>query len=735
MADSNLNVQKGLLLSKKEQQKLYKRQNTAFLQEQVFTPGHTVRLLHKSVHIQVNLGTGHAYNIAVAGPIREAPKPPELDLEMTWIPIGVCDDMIEDRKRRNQERILSWRSWSGNTARLRITSVCGRYDIIDKIGSHVQATSVVYYPPFDTKEKRDAKADTMFDMYKITRVKNKETYSRVMRDWQKNQRSWETNLIEHKFFNRQNLKIFRSGTTADTIRAAIFLAKEDNRREEEGFFADSLTEELPEQRKKMKTVLVRGAELLATDSEQSDEEAVKTNRQKKLKKAMILDKCEKSDLVHLIMGYACEPGRTEAQLPLNPSHTDLQNHLNAQLKEGEAFAQRAYTELLKRQRTYDIVDKAAARAKMHVLDTNGVCYNDWFEPQQLQWAKDYRERNIQRVMQGREPEFIQPPSVTPIMFSPVTAKTGLETPDRTPHPQQPSSPAIRQKKTAVQVFDERTPGALNLACYVKGNFDQPLTAMHPWHQVPADIKTHIVQRLGKGLNSLQDQVVNSSCQALFALEVLYPTLVEVGIGLPKHLTGDMDHGMAVRSLMEKVRQADGLGGLIQWILASPIDWRDEIDGLMTLYKATRNPVAMETPNRMSLALAVTFLLIKIKSWGGELSDAAEQILCDSGHIIAAYHGMTREPPLIPSAATTRTSQLPSTTMNLAFVLSPEKRQSPQSTPMSAPPATSTQPVRSAASSSAPPWSTPPLSVSPAMSASPAEPAMSAPPTWTWPIIQ
>ena len=144
-----------------------------------------------------------------------------------------------------------------------------------------------------------------------------------MRDWWKNWRSWEISLIEHEFFNCQNLKIFCSGTTADTICAAIFLAKKDNRREKEEFFTDSLIRELPEQQKKMKTVLIREAELLTTDSEQSDEKAVETNRQKKLEKTMILDKCEKSDLIHLIMRYVCESERTEAQLPLNSSYTDL----------------------------------------------------------------------------------------------------------------------------------------------------------------------------------------------------------------------------------------------------------------------------------------------------------------------------------------------------------------------------------------------------------------------------
>ena len=384
MADANSNVQKELLLSKKKQQKLYQKQNIFFLQEQIFTSGHTVRLLHKLVHIQVNLGTDHTYDMAAAGPVKKALKPPELNPEMTWVPIRICDDTIEDRKRRNCDRVLSWKSWSGNTVWLQLTSIHGQYDVVDKTDSHVQATSVIYYPSFDTREKCDTKTDAMFRMYEITRAKNKKNYSQLMKDWRKDWRAWEANLIEHEFFNCWNLKIFCPGTTPEAICAAIFLVKEDNWWEEKSFFADDLTEEPSEQCKKMKIVLIRGTELLATDSDQSDEEAIEAQWRKRLEKAMILDKHEKNDIVGLIMGYTLESERTEIWLSLNPSHADLQDHLNTQLKEGKAFAQWVYTELLKRRRTYDIVDRAAVQTRSHVLDVNEMCYNDWFEPQQLQ---------------------------------------------------------------------------------------------------------------------------------------------------------------------------------------------------------------------------------------------------------------------------------------------------------------------------------------------------------------
>ena len=322
-------------------------------------------------------------------------------------------------------------------------------------------------------------------------------------------------------------------------------------------------------------------------------------------------------------------------------------------------------------------------------------------------------------MQEKKPEIIQSPSVIPFDGSL----------NKTLNPQQPL-PATRQRKTVIQVFDEQTSGALNLACYVKGTFDQPLTVMHLWHQVPADIKAHIIQCLGKSLNSLNDQVINASCQALFTLEMLYPTGIEVSIGLPRHLTDDMDHSMTISNLMKKIRQADGLERLIQWVLARPIDQRDEIDRLTTLYKATRNPVTVKTLNGMSLALAVTFLLMKIRSWGADLSDAAEQVLSNSGQILVTYCSTIRQTP--PRASATTTAHLSNTIMNLTFVLSSEEesKRPEQSTLLSASSATSATPAMSAslALSAAPATSLSSVTL-PAMSAST---TTSAPPGWAWP---
>ena len=82
--------------------KLYRRQNAAFLQEQIFTPGYTIRLLDKSVRIQVNIGTDHFYDIGAIGPVKEAPRPREVEPDITWVNIGICDDTIEDRRRKDR---------------------------------------------------------------------------------------------------------------------------------------------------------------------------------------------------------------------------------------------------------------------------------------------------------------------------------------------------------------------------------------------------------------------------------------------------------------------------------------------------------------------------------------------------------------------------------------------------------------------------------------------------------
>ena len=314
---------KNLLLSKKKQIKLYRNQNADFLQKQIFTAEHIIWLLHKSVWIQVNIATGHSYDIEVVGLTKKPSKSLKVDPNIIWINIEICNDTIEDRRRKDHNRIQCWRLWSDNTAQLWLTFIHSHYNIVDKTGSHIQATSVMYYSSFNIKKKCDAKTDTIFNVYEMARVQNRHIYSAMMKNWCKSRKQWEINLIEHKFFNCQNLKIFCSDITANMIRAAIFLTKKNNQWEDQKIFTDSLIRESLKCHKKMKTVLVNGMQLLATDSEQSDEETAEKQKRKTLKKQMILDKQKRDDIVSLIMKYAHDSERTEASLFLHLSHSEL----------------------------------------------------------------------------------------------------------------------------------------------------------------------------------------------------------------------------------------------------------------------------------------------------------------------------------------------------------------------------------------------------------------------------
>ena len=183
--------------------------------------------MHKTVHIAVNMNEGLYYDISAIGPPSEALKPKEVEESITTVGVGVCDDAVKPRH-RTQKGVRQWKSRFRNVARLQISHIKGKYNICNSSGSLVEQMNVNYYPEYNTKEKRDAKAIEMYAHYETNRDLNVRWYHRAMRDWRKVRRQWEIGLIENEWMHRQNYALFHPGLTSGTIRAAIALAKEDN---------------------------------------------------------------------------------------------------------------------------------------------------------------------------------------------------------------------------------------------------------------------------------------------------------------------------------------------------------------------------------------------------------------------------------------------------------------------------------------------------------------------------
>lgn len=85
------------------------------------------------------------------------------------------------------------------------------------------------------------------------------------------------------------------------MRAAIALAKEDNRREEEDVFKPGYTGEPMRMEKKTKKVEVGGVQRWVSESEDSDLDE-DTKERRRIEKMMVMDEAEKLDIgrAHMI---------------------------------------------------------------------------------------------------------------------------------------------------------------------------------------------------------------------------------------------------------------------------------------------------------------------------------------------------------------------------------------------------------------------------------------------------
>ncbi|KAA6406494.1 MAG: hypothetical protein FRX48_09765 [Lasallia pustulata] len=187
----NPNLAKGLFLSKNQTCLTYQKHNA---REGRWTPGNTIRLLHKTVHIKVNINEGIYFDMAKVGPAVNAPKSKEVSKGMSTVAVGMCNDAVTPRYHMSKEGIKKWKNRSGNIARLRLSHTKGKYDICNSTGLLVEQTNINYYPKYDSREKQDIKAMDMWSLYESSRKDNVLWYERKMKDWRKARRQWEISL-------------------------------------------------------------------------------------------------------------------------------------------------------------------------------------------------------------------------------------------------------------------------------------------------------------------------------------------------------------------------------------------------------------------------------------------------------------------------------------------------------------------------------------------------------------
>ena len=65
------------------------------MRDRPWTPGHMIRLMHKTVHIKVNMNTSVFYNVARIGPTIDAPKPREISKGISTVVVGLYDNIVQ----------------------------------------------------------------------------------------------------------------------------------------------------------------------------------------------------------------------------------------------------------------------------------------------------------------------------------------------------------------------------------------------------------------------------------------------------------------------------------------------------------------------------------------------------------------------------------------------------------------------------------------------------------------
>lgn len=88
----NLNLTKGLFLSKKQRKLRLECEN---IEDIVWASEHIICLIHKTVHIKVNLNTEIFYDISKISLTMNALKLKEIDEEILTVSVELCNDAVQ----------------------------------------------------------------------------------------------------------------------------------------------------------------------------------------------------------------------------------------------------------------------------------------------------------------------------------------------------------------------------------------------------------------------------------------------------------------------------------------------------------------------------------------------------------------------------------------------------------------------------------------------------------------
>ena len=122
----------------------------------------------------------------------------------------------------------------------------------------------------------------------------------------------------------------------------------------------------------------------------------------------MLDEDEEEYIEELILGYSKGLGKTLAELTSN-NPEDIKKRLDKELEYIKAFDFWVLKEIEEQRKLYPELEAAIKAATAIVRNTNNLIFDDWAEGEQIRFIKEYRKRNIKRLMKGLPAKIIDRP--------------------------------------------------------------------------------------------------------------------------------------------------------------------------------------------------------------------------------------------------------------------------------------------------------------------------------------
>ena len=151
----------------------------------------------------------------------------------------VDDDAEECSYFNKSTKKAMWIPQSGSKVYLRPKELSigeSQYQLVSDKGMAVSRSCVVFNEKYDTDEKRKKAVENLSRYLNAVARRQHYEYDVACKKYRISRREWKIAVVKREWLTRKNHKLFRPGTTTNTVNCARRKGELDNQREEDGDF-------------------------------------------------------------------------------------------------------------------------------------------------------------------------------------------------------------------------------------------------------------------------------------------------------------------------------------------------------------------------------------------------------------------------------------------------------------------------------------------------------------------